>query len=126
MLSTVMCFFFSSRRRHTRSKRDWSSDVCSSDLFFVFFHARNRNSGNPLLDAHIQFRSKAHARAVDLAEDISVMAVFTISQHEICRPYQWNIVSTKLFSNNWASLSKHIHQVLPCFGGVVAVLCTRK
>src|SRR5207247_7594499 len=26
-------FFFSSRRRHTRSTRDWSSDVCSSDLF---------------------------------------------------------------------------------------------
>src|SRR5699024_11655220 len=25
-------FFFSSRRRHTRSKRDWSSDVCSSDF----------------------------------------------------------------------------------------------
>src|SRR5699024_11793779 len=25
-------FFCSSRRRHTRSKRDWSSDVCSSDL----------------------------------------------------------------------------------------------
>src|SRR5699024_12220032 len=25
-------FFFSSRRWHTRSKRDWSSDVCSSDL----------------------------------------------------------------------------------------------
>src|SRR5207249_5848112 len=29
---TVVFFFFSSRRRHTRSKRDWSSDVCSSDL----------------------------------------------------------------------------------------------
>src|SRR5699024_11456184 len=28
-------FFFSSRRRHTRSKRDWSSDVCSSDLIFI-------------------------------------------------------------------------------------------
>src|SRR5256884_5431467 len=26
------CFFFSSRRRHTRCSRDWSSDVCSSDL----------------------------------------------------------------------------------------------
>ena len=26
-------FFFSSRRRHTRSLCDWSSDVCSSDLF---------------------------------------------------------------------------------------------
>src|SRR5699024_11919221 len=28
----LVLFFFSSRRRHTRSKRDWSSDVCSSDL----------------------------------------------------------------------------------------------
>src|SRR5437868_11186774 len=28
----LVSFFFSSRRRHTRSKRDWSSDVCSSDL----------------------------------------------------------------------------------------------
>src|SRR6266496_2719933 len=28
----MLCFFFSSRRRHTRSLRDWSSDVCSSDL----------------------------------------------------------------------------------------------
>src|SRR2546428_9749406 len=28
-------FFFSSRRRHTRSDRDWSSDVCSSDLSLV-------------------------------------------------------------------------------------------
>src|SRR6266436_5155629 len=27
-----ICFFFSSRRRHTRCSRDWSSDVCSSDL----------------------------------------------------------------------------------------------
>src|SRR5690606_40573024 len=28
-------FFFSSRRRHTRFSRDWSSDVCSSDLYVV-------------------------------------------------------------------------------------------
>src|SRR6266496_1460549 len=28
----IISFFFSSRRRHTRSLRDWSSDVCSSDL----------------------------------------------------------------------------------------------
>src|SRR2546429_6547502 len=28
-------FFFSSRRRHTRCSRDWSSDVCSSDLYFL-------------------------------------------------------------------------------------------
>src|SRR5690606_41090095 len=30
--SIILFFFFSSRRRHTRFSRDWSSDVCSSDL----------------------------------------------------------------------------------------------
>src|SRR2546429_2598930 len=40
MLKLAICvnhllfFFFSSRRRHTRCSRDWSSDVCSSDLAF--------------------------------------------------------------------------------------------
>src|SRR5699024_11786672 len=33
--------FFSSRRRHTRSKRDWSSDVCSSDLTPTFRPVRS-------------------------------------------------------------------------------------
>src|SRR5207249_6919740 len=37
-------FFFSSRRRHTRSKRDWSSDVCSSDLFHTRFGHRTRQN----------------------------------------------------------------------------------
>src|SRR3989440_5005701 len=32
VLVSVFFFFFSSRRRHTISDRDWSSDVCSSDL----------------------------------------------------------------------------------------------
>src|SRR5690606_39787385 len=31
-ISCFFFFFFSSRRRHTRFSRDWSSDVCSSDL----------------------------------------------------------------------------------------------
>src|SRR6266436_8848571 len=30
-------FFFSSRRRHTRCSRDWSSDVCSSDLLVALY-----------------------------------------------------------------------------------------
>src|SRR5260370_22755958 len=37
MVGVARCFFFSSRRRHTRFKCDWSSDVCSSDL-----HLRHR------------------------------------------------------------------------------------
>src|SRR5690606_41224599 len=39
-------FFFSSRRRHTRFSRDWSSDVCSSDLGHSI-----SNSGAYVMDA---------------------------------------------------------------------------
>src|SRR5204863_6541472 len=37
-------FFFSSRRRHTRSLRDWSSDVCSSDLALPTRHRSARST----------------------------------------------------------------------------------
>src|SRR5699024_12180013 len=40
-------FFFSSRRRHTRSKRDWSSDVCSSDLASKLRHGKRTSSPGP-------------------------------------------------------------------------------
>src|SRR2546429_5573698 len=40
-----MCFFFfSSRRRHTRCSRDWSSDVCSSDLDFIAAYKAKYNA----------------------------------------------------------------------------------
>src|SRR5439155_15824048 len=39
----ALAFFFSSRRRHTRWPRDWSSDVCSSDL-----KTRSRGVGKEL------------------------------------------------------------------------------
>src|SRR5439155_12498901 len=35
-------FFFSSRRRHTRWPRDWSSDVCSSDLTLALGPSKGR------------------------------------------------------------------------------------
>src|SRR2546429_4304275 len=40
----LFVFFFSSRRRHTRCSRDWSSDVCSSDLH-VSTKPRQRRTG---------------------------------------------------------------------------------
>src|SRR2546429_6325832 len=46
-------FFFSSRRRHTRCSRDWSSDVCSSDLVRVNFF---RGSFDSLNDPAAAFR----------------------------------------------------------------------
>src|SRR5947209_11290021 len=45
-------FFFSSRRRHTRYWRDWSSDVCSSDL----------HSGSDTV--HLDFRRKGLSRTL--------------------------------------------------------------
>src|SRR2546429_3725914 len=47
----VCVFFFSSRRRHTRCSRDWSSDVCSSDL-------KNRTlcPANPRRSTHVHLR----------------------------------------------------------------------
>src|SRR5204862_4043947 len=50
-------FFFSSRRRHTRSLRDWSSDVCSSDLDF-------RLVGFEIRDIFLQ-RARRCARSCD-------------------------------------------------------------
>src|SRR5258707_14394571 len=49
----MICFFVSSRRRHTRYWRDWSSDVCSSDLMRQ--HAD--------LDQRIAGRAVSHSRA---------------------------------------------------------------
>src|SRR6267142_523168 len=43
-----VCFFFSSRRRHTRLTCDWSSDVCSSDL--LVDQLKDVNNLRPLLD----------------------------------------------------------------------------
>src|SRR6266852_7786647 len=52
-----MFFFFSSRRRHTRCYRDWSSDVCSSDLG---------------LEDHLRLRQLVQAeRTLELAEHAS-------------------------------------------------------
>src|SRR5207249_8593741 len=50
-----------SRRRHTRSKRDWSSDVCSSDLH------RQRVAERPGLDGVINARAEGFA-AVEAGE----------------------------------------------------------
>src|SRR5207247_2702959 len=60
-------FFFSSRRRHTRSTRDWSSDVCSSDLVAVaglmFLLALQPEPAGISSD-----RSDSHARALILSD----------------------------------------------------------
>src|SRR2546429_3085842 len=70
-------FFFSSRRRHTRCSRDWSSDVCSSDLvvqrpgvFVAQAHFDGRRAGKleaVLEEAIGRPRAKLHLRNAGLA-----------------------------------------------------------
>src|SRR5256885_12962713 len=48
----IMCFFFSSRRRHTRLQGDWSSDVCSSDLSMKSVFDSGPTLGQPLFVPH--------------------------------------------------------------------------
>src|SRR5260221_5916504 len=52
----VVFFFFSSRRRHTISLCDWSSDVCSSDLDVL----RAREPGDPALEAEREAAVRGH------------------------------------------------------------------
>src|SRR3712207_8472578 len=50
VVDVVFFVFFSSRRRHTRYWRDWSSDVCSSDLFTF---ERDAYTGKPVPAANV-------------------------------------------------------------------------
>src|SRR2546428_7036595 len=59
-------FVFSSRRRHTRSDRDWSSDVCSSDLLTLFKPGLNRSAA---IEKSIQ-TAQATIPGVFLARDL--------------------------------------------------------
>src|SRR5699024_350006 len=66
-------FFFSSRRRHTRSKRDWSSDVCSSDLFFLGAQLQTGTDG--LINGHQNFLILAVVLSILLHQHQNVVNV---------------------------------------------------
>src|SRR5437868_13372621 len=75
--------FFSSRRRHTRSKRDWSSDVCSSDLeaAVALAHALEDRMSNaqrsppPIDEAVIDIALRAVDQLRALGHDRSAAAI---------------------------------------------------
>src|SRR6266508_3866117 len=87
-------FFFSSRRRHTRWPRDWSSDVCSSDLPF---ERQSQSAFQEIIDCLLGVtgavaqiadrglrRRFACARLPEEENDVPQQAViFIITQHVI-------------------------------------------
>src|SRR5256884_3117648 len=60
-----MYFFFSSRRRHTRCSRDWSSDVCSSDLYDGVVVTRGRRGERSIAAAEFFLGPLMTALAAD-------------------------------------------------------------
>src|SRR5205809_6546192 len=70
---SIFFFFFSSRRRHTRCSRDWSSDVCSSDLWHPrksrilastrFLHPRRASLFLSII-SHFNSRTRSEERRV--------------------------------------------------------------
>src|SRR4029434_9391885 len=55
-----MCFFFSSRRRHTRFKCDWSSDVCSSDLSHTHIYTHTHTHTQTHIYTHTYTDTHTH------------------------------------------------------------------
>src|SRR5256886_10945452 len=53
-------FFFSSRRRHTIFDCDWSSDVCSSDLWLELIHPADRAAAQAAMTAAMRERKQLH------------------------------------------------------------------
>src|SRR5687768_18548103 len=70
MVDVSVLFFFSSRRRHTRCSRDWSSDVCSSDLIVV----RGADAVTLLIAAATSYRNYADVGADPAARVASALA----------------------------------------------------
>src|SRR5207247_4150694 len=62
----VFFFFFSGRSRHTSSTRDWSSDVCSSDLQNCIERAVILCDGREILPEHIGLRALARSAGEDV------------------------------------------------------------
>src|SRR5699024_12021202 len=79
-------FFFSSRRRHTRSKRDWSSDVCSSDLRL-----------SPLVPSRTIMESPSSGTAILATGQVSAQGQGRVS---VCRAW---LSAQAISSNSWAT-----------------------
>src|SRR6266511_4986360 len=73
-------FFFSSRRRHTRFSRDWSSDVCSSDLRRVELGSVERSDAEADLEPAAPDHGGPESPHLDVRWDEVVLAAHVALQ----------------------------------------------
>src|SRR5438445_8470172 len=92
MLCIVFFFFFSSRRRHTRYWRDWSSDVCYSDLKLpIIFCCENNRYGMGTAFERVAAVTDVveHACSYDMAAELvngmDALAVYAATERAVER-----------------------------------------
>src|SRR5260221_2483132 len=90
-------FFFSSRRRHTRSLCDWSSDVCSSDLVQVV--KVHQSLENYLCDLANLIRSRDRkSTRLNSSHTVISYAVFCLKKKNINNRIQHPVVDAELLA----------------------------
>src|SRR3989449_5412129 len=82
---TLFFFFFSSRRRHTRCSRDWSSDVCSSDLKEACRGIADacRALDTPVTGGNVSFYNESPGGAVDPTPVIGMIGLLTRAERAV-------------------------------------------
>src|SRR5699024_294703 len=96
--------FFSSRRRHTRSKRDWSSDVCSSDLALG---GRVRH-----LAADLIFSKRSFSEQRDGNEEVVFIVPDEVNDPQMIFTFTLTQATPKLLGKNDAGLRGAEHHYL--------------
>src|SRR5439155_2034458 len=96
---------FSSRRRHARWPRDWSSDVCSSDLA----PSLRRRGSTPIRDGWLLLVAAARARAL-----VATAAGACLADHAeiLSRPAPVEVRAARTVTTNPQNL-----RIMPCKGG---------
>src|SRR6266403_5515103 len=119
----MVFFFFSSRRRHTRSLRDWSSDVCSSDLAGVRRGAQPRaaRAGGSQRRSHQAPAAAAGRAAVPASPFRRSLATVPVRCRD-CRSRSDRMATRRLWRRGGNSMKRTIGWVVVAAGLGVARL----
>src|SRR5439155_12889033 len=96
--------FFSSRRRHARWPRDWSSDVCSSDLASITACATSRSHAGAFLPL-AWLLDVAHAVMLALMVPLEWLADLPMAMLETHAPAAWTVA--EIGRASWREREKH-------------------
>src|SRR5256885_14549971 len=92
------CFFFSSRRRHTRLQGDWSSDVCSSDLIaevikrpLTLVHVEPGRGGTPVpFGQNLVYDCHAVYTTTRIRSELGIRPRYTLAAG-LAQTFEWDL-----------------------------------